>query len=322
MNAPLHAPRGFQASIWSGQVTGPGLYLGVPEKVYHSDPCPAPSLSSHVAQIALKRSLLHAKQAHPKLADVADQEEDEFDDAPPAPARHLLIGQAAHALMLGAGAPVVECKVRAFRSNAEKANRDMILDNGGIPLRTKDYRVAKRMAEIARPVFRELLGGEFIPEAMLVWQERGGLWRRGLVDGVSPDMRRIADYKTSGRPCPPEAAAQFVNANGYPFQERFYTRGFDHLDPSGLGKRHFFFLFQEVEEPHAMSVVETNEAHRSLADEKVEAACNLWDRALVTGDWPGYPLTPYTASPKAWDLQSWEERMMTDADLNPMEMDA
>ena len=254
MNAPLHTDgsRTFPASIWAGAVTGPGLYLGTPEKTYHADPAPEPSLSSHVAKIALQRSPLHAKAAHPRLSE-APVEDDEDED-PKTPARHLLIGQGAHSLMLGAGAPVIEIECKAFRSKDEKARRDLVLERGGVPLRTKDYRAAKRMAEIARPVFMKEMGGEFIPEAMLVWQERGGMWRRGLVDGVSPNMRVAGDYKTSGRPCPPEAAAQFVNANGYPFQERFYNRGFDALDPGGMGRRRFFFMFQEVEYPHAISI--------------------------------------------------------------------
>lgn len=305
----------FPASIWSGRIDKPGLYLGVPEDVYHGDPCPEPSLSSHVGQIVLKRSLLHAKAAHPRLAE-PEVEEDEDEESPPAPARHLLIGAAAHSLMLGVGKTVVDAKTNTFRSKDDKARRDLILENGGIPLRSKDFRVANRMAEIARPVFTDLLGGDFVPEAMLAWRENG-CWRRGLLDGVSPSMRVAGDYKTSGRACPPATAAQFANANGYPFQEGFYRRGFDALEPAGRGRRRFFFLFQEVEAPHAMSVVETDEASRTLADDQVEAACRLWDRALQTGRWPAYSLTPYIAAPKPWDLSAWEDRMMSDETLNP-----
>lgn len=305
----------FPASIWNGKIEKPGLYLGVPEDVYHADPCPQPSLSSHVARIILKRSLKHAKAKHPRLAD-PDLSEDDDDENTAAPASHLLIGQGAHSLMLGVGKPVIDCETNEFRTNEAKARRDLILENGGIPLRTKHYRAAKRMAELARPVFKELLGGEFIPEAMLAWEENG-FWRRGLLDGVNPNMRIAGDYKTSGRACPPPFAAQFANANGYPFQEGFYRHGFDALDPEGRGRRKFYFLFQEVEYPHAMAVVETDEANRTLADDQTDAACALWDRAMHTGQWPSYPLTPYTASPKPWDLAEWEDRMMMDETLNP-----
>lgn len=310
----------MKARIWSGKFEGAGLYLGTPEAIYHADPCPEPSLSSHVARIALSRSLRHAQQAHPRLRPAPPVPvEDEDEDDTPAPARHLLIGAGAHSLMLGAGSPVVEMKVRNFKTKDAREDRKLLIAAGSIPLKTKDYRVAQAMAEIARPAFRAELGGDFVPEAMLAWEERG-LWRRGLVDGCSPDLRIAGDYKTSGRPCPPPVAAQFVNSSGYPFQERFYGRGFDNLDPAGLGRRRFFFMFQEVEEPHAICIVETDEANRSLADERVQAACNLWDRAMLTGNWPAYPLAPYTASPKPWDLQDWEARALVDETLNPMEM--
>lgn len=324
MNArpDFNGGRRLNAKIWDGAITEPGLYLGVPEDTYHSDPCPEPSLSSHVAKIALKRSVRHAQVAHPRFIDedlVAEQADDEAEeDDNRTPARHLLIGQAAHSLMLGRGAAVVECKVKAFRSKDAKAQRRLILDAGGIPLKTADFRTAVRMAKIASPIWRAQFGGEFIPEVMLAWQERG-LWRRGLMDGVSPDLRVMGDYKTCGQPCPPPVAAKFVNSNGYPFQEAFYKRGGDALDPAGCGRRRFFFMMQEVEYPHAISIVETNEANRTLAEEQVEAACNIWDRAMMTGAWPAYSLEPYIAAPAPWDLTSWEERAMSDETINPME---
>lgn len=314
----------FPARIWDGSITAPGVYLGVPETRYHEDPCPEPSLSSHVARIALKRSARHAQVAHPRFidpeieAELAEAEDE--DEAPKAPARHLLIGQAAHTFTLGAGAPVVDCKVRKFTTKDGKARRDLVLDNGGIPLRTQDYNVARRMALIARPFLRDLLGGEFVPEAMLAWQERG-IWRRGLIDAARPDFRKIADYKTIGIECPPSALGRIMASRDLAFQDRFYVRGLDRLDPEGQGRRRFFFVFQEVEYPHAIAVGENSEAARTLADERVEGACNIWDRAISTREWPAYDTHPVQASPKPWDLQEWEERAMSDEALNPMELE-
>jgi hypothetical protein len=204
MNAPFNPPRRFPAAIFDGRITEPGLYLGVPDAVYHKDPCPEPSLSSHVGQIALKLSMMHAKAAHPRLAEVDLEADDDEDDDKPAPGKHLIIGAAAHSLMLQVGAPVVEVHVKNFKTKDAREFRKAILADGGLPLKTKDYRVAKRMAEIARPIFEAEFGGEFIAEAMLAWKENG-LWRRGLVDGVSPDLMMAGDYKTCGRPCPPPA---------------------------------------------------------------------------------------------------------------------
>ena len=46
-------------------VTTPGWHE-LAEDIYHSDPCPAPSLSSHVAMTVIKKSLMHAWRSHPK----------------------------------------------------------------------------------------------------------------------------------------------------------------------------------------------------------------------------------------------------------------
>ncbi len=113
----------FTAKIWEGKFEGAGAYLGVPEKRYHEDPCELPSLSSHVAKIALNRSVRHAQLAHPRFPEPVrpntaaayrlERAQAEAlggkDESPPMPARHLRLGQAAHSLTLGAGAPVVNC---------------------------------------------------------------------------------------------------------------------------------------------------------------------------------------------------------------------
>src|SRR5689334_14881887 len=33
---------------------------------YHADPCPSPSLSSHIAMLVIGKSLMHAWRAHPR----------------------------------------------------------------------------------------------------------------------------------------------------------------------------------------------------------------------------------------------------------------
>jgi hypothetical protein len=307
----MNAQPQFRAAIWSGAITGPGLYLGVPEDVYHSDPCPAPALSSSIGKVALVRSLAHAKAKHPRLS-VVESDEDEAEEKYVA-ARE--IGKAAHAFAFGVGAEVVEIEAKAFTTKAAREERDAAMARGAIPLKTKDFRRAKRMAEIARPVIADLLGGSKVAEAMLAWEE-GGFWRRGLIDRMTPDARVIVDFKTTARSAaPPEAEALLYSCN-YHFQEAFYRRGLDILDPLGAGRRRFFFVVQEQEPPFEICVPEVSEAGRSLADEQVEMACAIWDRAMATGEFPGYPRKPFSASPAPWLLSRWENRVMTDETLN------
>lgn len=303
----------MKATIWNGAVDGPGLYLGTPEDAYHADPCPAPSLSNSIAKVALSRSLEHAKAKHPRLSQPWDDEEEEkYVEA-------QMIGSAAHSLAFGIGKPVVEFHLKKWTKKQDQDDRKASIEAGEIPLRSKSFRIAHAMADRARPEIARLVDGSLVAEAMLVWQERGGLWRRGLIDRMRGDARVIVDYKTTARIAGPGEASAALYKSGFHMQEAFYKRGLDVLDPEGMGRRKFWFLYQEQEPPFAVCAIETDEAGRTWADEQVEAACNLWDRALVTDTWPGYPFGPHVATPKSYDLTSWADRAASDETLNPME---
>ena len=305
----------MKATLWRGKVDGPGLYLGTPEADYHADPCPEPSLSSHVGKLALNKSLFHAKAAHPRLT---PPPEDIDEEEAPKTNYARDIGSAAHSLAFGIGAEVEEIKVKAFTTRESRILRDEARIAGKIPLKSAHYRIAQDMANIARPVILDLLKGSLVAEAMLTWQERG-LWRRGLIDRMSADALTIIDYKTTSASAEPTEASTALYANDYQFQEAFYRRGLDILHPEGAGRRRFWFFYQEQEPPHAFSLIETDEAGRTMGEEQVSAACALWDRAMRSGHWPGYPAGPFTASPKPWLLSRWAERMATDETLNPQE---
>ena len=211
----------MKATLWRGKVDGPGLYLGTPEADYHADPCPEPSLSSHVGKLALNKSLFHAKAAHPRLT--APPEDIDEEEAPKTNyARE--IGSAAHSLAFGIGAEVEEIKVKAFTTRESRVLRDEARIAGKIPLKSAHYRIAQDMANIARPVILDLLKGSLVAEAMLTWQERG-LWRRGLIDRMSADALTIIDYKTTSASAEPTEASAALYANDYQFQEAFYRRG-------------------------------------------------------------------------------------------------
>lgn len=309
----------MKASIWTDGdvITAPGLYLGTPMEVYRADPCPAPSLNAGVARLALFRSLLHAKVAHPRLAELAADEEECEDEKVVTIA--MDIGSAAHALSFGVGAEIAIFHSPNWKKKADQEAKKEARKAGEIPLLAKHYKIAKAMAEISQPVIAGLLEGSLVAEAMLVWQEGAGFWRRGLVDRMRADARVVLDYKTTGLIASPADAKGIVFSSGHYFQEAFYRRGLDVLDPEGRGRRRFVFLYQEQEPPFTLTVIEIDEAGRTWGDDQVEAACNLWDRALVTGEWPGYSLGPHIASPPTWLLDRWARRAETDETLNPMD---
>lgn len=306
----------MKASLWTGAVEAPGLYLGTPMEAYRADPCPAPSLNASVARLALFRSPLHAKVAHPRLVEPVEDDEDETEKVVTIA---MDIGSAAHALAFGVGEEIATFYSPNWKKKADQEAKKEARAAGQIPLLNKHYKRAKAMADISGPVINSLLEGSLVAEAMLVWQERGGLWRRGLIDRMRADARIVLDYKTTQLIASPAEARGVVYSSGHYFQEAFYRRGLDVLDPDGRGRRRFVFLYQEQEPPFTLTVIETDEAGRSWGEEQVEAACNIWDRALVTGEWPGYPLGPHIASPPPWLLDRWARRAEVDETLNQTE---
>lgn len=302
----------FHAEVWDGLVKGPGLYLGIPAERYHADPTPEPSLSASVAKIAWEKSLRKAKEAHPRLRS-PDYPEDpqETDVTPP---WYVEVGRAAHTLTLGAGAEPVWVSYSNWRTKDAREERDAIYKEGRIPLLKKHYDLAERMAKEARPFIKELFGAETITEAMICSQENG-FWRRSLIDVTSVDLRRLGDFKTTSRDMSPLQASRAVSLNGNEFQASFYTRNADALDPDGIGRREFYFVFQEVEYPHELSVVFCDEALKSQGDIEVENAIRLWDRAMKTGNFPGYDRKPYSVGPENWAIRRLEDRLAMDESL-------
>jgi hypothetical protein len=306
-----------RASLWNGALDGASVYLGTPMADYRADPCPAPSLNSSVARLALFKSLAHAKAAHPRLAEPWDDEADEDEAEAPRITRAMDIGSAAHSLAFGVGAGVAVIHAPNWKRKASQEAAKAARSAGEIPLLAKEYRRAKAMADIARPVIADLLDGSLVAEAMIVCQEGAGFWRRGLIDRMRADARVIIDYKTTELEVSPAAGQARVFTAEHYFQEAFYRRILDTLDPGGRGRRRFCFLYQEQHPPFSLVLIETDEAGRTWGEEQVEAACNLWNRALVTGDWPGHPLGPHIASPPSWLLDRWARRAESDEALNP-----
>lgn len=310
----------MRAALWNGEIDGPGLYLGTPMDVYRADPCPAPSLNSSVARLALGKSLAHAKAAHPRLTETWSEDGEDLEPDEKKITRAMDIGSAAHALAFGVGPQIALVHADNWRGKAAQEARKAARAITEIPLLPREYSRAKAMAAIAKPVIDALLGGSLVAEAMIVCQDRGGFWRRCLLDRARADMRVLIDYKTTELDVSPAMSTARVFTAGHYFQEAFYRRTMDILDPDGRGRRRFCFLYQEQHPPFTLTLVETDEAGRTWGEEQVEAACNLWDRALVTGEWPGHPLGPHIASPPTWLLDQWARRAEVDETLNPMEM--
>ena len=262
----------------------PGIY-DIPEDQYHRDPVPGGSLS--------------ASGAKKLLADGGPARYRHQLDEPEAPSEDMEFGTAAHKLVLGVGAPLVEVKADNWRGNDAKDQAAKARAVGAIPLLTKDIKVVHAMADALgrHPTAAALLDGERgQPEMSAFWQDQQfGIWRRCRYDFM-PDPRRagripvIADYKTCKDASPrgfPKAVADF----GYYLQAAWYCdawRAIHGTDPA------FVFVAQEKTAPYLVATYQLDAEALQIGRHDGERAMEIWrDCREAEADgrtwaWPGY----------------------------------
>lgn len=304
------AAAGIVAKLARERVTAPGLYR-MSTADYHADPCPEPSLSNSIAKVLVHKSPRHAWIAHPRL------NPDHIPDGNPDRKRE--IGSVAHALLLGHGADIVKIDADDYRKDATKDVRAKAYAAGDLPILAPDLSVAKIMAKIARDEFSAY------PEIAPTLSESGGTselvavcregpaWLRCMIDRASTDLRVVLDYKTTGD-AHPDACAARISDNDFQMQDPFYRRVLDAVDPEGRGRRRFFFLYQEQEEPYACTVHELDGHHVHMGARQVEAAVRIWTECMTEQRWPSYPRVIHRVEMKPWAEQKWLDREIAEFD--------
>ena len=288
------------------EIATPGIYpLGAEE--YHTDPCPAPSLSASIAHILLSQSPLHAWFAHPRLNPGYAHEEKEIFDR----------GTAAHAYLLQ-GEPGFEIiEADDWRTKAAKEARAEARLAGKVPLLAKHWDAVVAMTDTAnvqldafgdRP--RPFDDGK--PEQSLIWQD-DGIWCRARADWLHDDYRTIDDYKSTGASAHPDVWTRGPLFAGADIQAAFYLRGLKALTGHDA---QFRFVVQENFAPYALSVIGLDPAVLMLAEKKVRLALELWRRCLESNRWPGYPTVTCWAELPPWEEARWlsrEERELAES---------
>lgn len=256
-----------------------GVYNGMAELVYHGDPVPGGSLSSSGARRLLPPS------CPARFRWEADN--------PPPPKDTFELGSAAHKLVLGAGAEIVEIKASNWRTDAAKNERDAARAEGFLPLLTAEYEVVKAMAAALRkhPVASALFNPEKgKPEQSLFWEDRqAGIWRRARLDWLPDASARerliVGDYKSCVS-ASPEAIAKTTANYGYHQQDAWYC---DAVRALGLSPDPaFLFVFQEKEPPYLITIAELDPDGVRLGRELNRLAIEVYRDCMQTGTWPGY----------------------------------
>lgn len=278
------------------EIDTPGVY-DIAEDAYHRDPVKGGSLSASGAKLLMECPEKFAwRQQHGSV------HRDYFD-----------FGKAAHALVLGAGAPIAVLEFDDYRTKDAKAARDEAYVRGETPVLASVWSTVTAMADKIRkhPIASALLNPERgRSEQTVVWHDR--IWRRALVDflpHLDHDGRLIVtDYKTCA-----DASADAFSRNaasyGYHQQDAWYLDGVRAV--SGRDDVAFVFIAQEKEAPYVVNVIELTDSYRRIGAWRNEIAVDRYMRGMATGYWPAYSDEVERVSAPRWaEIQHEEQQEM------------
>lgn len=289
------------------KITKPGLYPSIPERDYHADPCPEPSLNNSVAVVLAQKSPAHAYVEHPRLGGVNEYES----------ASALDIGSAIHAGVLGGEAALHVINADNYKTKDAQQQRQSAWEAGKIPLLAHQFEDVKNAIAAAREQIRahEIAADWFADspvargEQTIAWQETIDgftFWCRARIDWLPHQGEAVDDLKTTTGAADPDTWSRRIFDGGYDMQSAFYSRG---LRALGLRKRPAFrFIVLEQNPPYALFVVALDPQAVVIADEKVTDALKLWAHCLRTKTWPGYPSRICYAEAPPWEVTKHELR--------------
>jgi hypothetical protein len=297
------------------RITKPGIYTDMAAADYFADPCPAPSFTQSIGKVLIDQSPLHAFTEHPRLAPpVAAEEED--------PEKYVVaqaIGNAAHKLIIQRGKEIAVADFDSWRGKVPQAFKDDALAKGHVPILTKHMARAYAMERRFRAQLADHdEGGVFTEgkgEVVLAWQE-GEFWFRCMVDWLRDDRLCADDLKTTGMSAAPHVLGMLAASAGWDFQAAMIERGLDVLHPESAGRRKYRFVPVENYDPFALNVMVMSEYWLTMGRKKLAAAVTLWQGAMKTGQWHGYPPIGVTPEYPGFRETQWLKREESD-DFTP-----
>lgn len=247
-----------------------GIHDGLPDVDYFDDP----ALSQSGAKLLLKAPALYKWRLDNPRPDT-----DAFD-----------LGHAAHAKVLGVGAPVAVIDATDKRGKKWSEPADEARAEGKVPLLRKDADAVDAMAEsvLAHPLARAILESEGRAEQSLFWtDEETGIDCRGRIDWLTTTTDGqpfLADLKTTVSAAPDDFGRS-VHTYGYGLQDRWYTTGLRAAtgqDPA------FAFICVEKDPPHLVTVGAIDDTARDIGERQMRDALDLYRRCVDTDEWPAY----------------------------------
>lgn len=287
----------------------PGIYPNIEDADYHSDPAPAPSLSSTLARLILDRSPRHAWTASPRL-------NPEWE---PVVKKTYDIGKAAHRAVLGAGGDFVAIPDEFLAKDGSAKTRlaqDFISEareQNLTPLKLSEVRQIESMSCAVRTRLAAMrIAFDPARSETAAIAQIDGVWCRCMVDNAPADPRLPLYDLKSCEDASPEAIIRSVERYGYDVQAAHYLA----VWKAATGEdRKMRFVFVEKSAPFEVAVVElySDPGHdadwMTTANSKAAEARRIWGECIATGEWPGYPPRVQIIGARGWEQARWEKHM-------------
>lgn len=281
------------------EITEPGVYPGISDEEYHSDPVTAGSLSHTGARHILQSpAWFRYRQAHREVSKPFD------------------VGHAVHAKVLGVGTKVVTIPEELLDARGGISRKDCkawIEDARSqdlVPLKPGEWYPVERMAEaiLGHPTAKALLEQPGDPEASVFAKDpETEEWVRGRFDYLPrPGLGRVTavDIKTTGKSAAPSRFGRSVAAYGYHQQQAWYC---DALTLARGDEADMAFVVVEAYEPWLVSVIRISEVALARGRDLNRRALDLWHQCRTTGLWPGYGDDIHTVDLPVWALMDDDE---------------
>ena len=285
------------------QITENCIVNGMPEKIYHGDPCVSPSLSSSMVITIMEATeedcFLQSKRLNPAYKE----------DATSAAAD---LGTIAHDYVLRGGKDTYEiAPFDSWRRDDAKLAKADIERRGLVALNTSHQDMLDDVKRMADKLHNYLATQHDYPGLMMNGKAeqsgfalKNGIWKRARFDWLDhkyPDL--IVDYKTTG--------VSFENWQ----KNQLWTEGkwmqsvhYRDVYASITGREpNLLYVVQQVKEPFHVQVITTDASYTDDMLDRYNSGCNRFKKCLETGIWRGE--RPYTihSCPPPWVLSRWEE---------------
>lgn len=276
------------------EITEPGVYPGISDEEYHSDPVPAGSLSHTGARHMLQSpAWFRYRQAHREVSKPFD------------------VGHAVHAKVLGVGTKVVTIPEELLDARGGISRKDCkawIEDARSqdlVPLKPGEWYPVERMAEaiLGHPTAKALLEQPGDPEAsVFAVDPETEEWMRARFDYLPHPgkSRTIAvDIKTTRKSADPRRFRNSVASYGYHQQDPWYR---DALKLARGDDAVVTFVTVESYEPWLVSVSQLSATAVEKGRELNRAALDRWHHCRTTGLWPAYGEDIHVIDLPTWAL--------------------